>query len=110
MSKKLCSDSHISLCYRVPWFSEYGCHPREQGREQAEEDGLCRREPELELGQAPDEWPKLLLFAVAAATSVAWFRRVCRGQARCSLLDVLLCQVLLERRVKLGLQEGEEEV
>jgi hypothetical protein len=75
----------------------------------------------LELWQSPDEGPELLLWlrrakhaahqpTTAAAAARERRRRGRRGQARLAVLHVLLGQVLVDGRVELGLQEGEEEV
>jgi hypothetical protein len=64
------------------------------GAEEADGNGLCRRVPELELGQAAHKGAELLVFFC--------------GQARC--IAVLHALILLEGRVELGGEEGEEQV
>lgn len=56
--------------------------------------------PELELWQPADEGAELAVVDVALT----------RGEPRCALFCVRLCEVGLERRVEFGRQEGEEEV
>ena len=68
----------------------------EEGAGEGEERGARGRHPELELGQAADEGAELLVLL--------------GGQRRARAVAVLERLVLRQRRVELGLQEGQEQV
>ncbi len=68
---------------------------REPGAEEGDGDGTRRGIPELELGQAADERPELLVL-------------LGRQRAGRPVLHLIVHQFV--RRVELGLQKGEEEV